>query len=287
MEGLEQVWRDARWAVFDEAVRALARSLARVACTRIVLDGSRGLGELLRKLPLRLVQVLRAAGGEPGRDDATTAAQRELLARLDADVRASTAELLELHGLSGQAEGEILARVAQQIDISARIDEGRAAVFGGMLTGALAGLKADLASGGLTMGGGLLAGGVLGALGAAGVARGINVMRGGGPAWAGWSSDAMAPIVEATLLRYLAVAHFGRGRGDWAHGEPPPHWQPLVRQVLQGRQPALGALWKKRGSAIEAEAEAGQLAQTLAPILADALVEVLQRLYPDAGLGQR
>ena len=50
------------------------------------------------------------------------------------------------------------------------MDESKAALIGGALTGALVGLKADVAAGGLTLGGGLLAGGLLGALGAAGLA---------------------------------------------------------------------------------------------------------------------
>ena len=47
-----------------------------------------------------------------------------------------------------------------------------------MVTGALMGLKADILSGGLTLGGGMLAGGVLGALGGAGLARGYNQVKG-------------------------------------------------------------------------------------------------------------
>jgi hypothetical protein len=53
-----------------------------------------------------------------------------------------------------------------------------AAIVGGLVSGALAGLGADLASGGLTLGGGLIAGSVLGALGAAGLAHGLNLVRG-------------------------------------------------------------------------------------------------------------
>ena len=284
MARLERAWFDARLAVFERSVQSLARTLGRVAATRVPLDAPQGIGESLRQLPARLTQRLRAAAGDAPGDDASAVAQRRLLDALDADVRAGTAELIALHGLDGQAEGEILARVARQIDVGARIDEGRAAVLGGVLTGALAGLKADIASGGLTLGGGLIAGGVLGALGAAGLARGVNVMRGGGPAWAGWSVAAMTPLVEAALLRYLAVAHFGRGRGQWAQGEAPAHWQALVQDVLVERQAAFTALWKSRGSVLDADGESQRLASALQPLLDDALREVLRRLYPQARL---
>ena len=96
-----------------------------------------------------------------------------------------------------------------------RVGEGPAALLGGMITGALAGLKADIATGGLTLGGGLIAGGLLGALGAAGLARCYNLVRGTEQSWLAWNAEALDQAVEAALLRYLAVAHFGRGRGDW------------------------------------------------------------------------
>ena len=72
----------------------------------------------------------------------------------------------------------VLKRLADHYATSTHLSEGRAAVFGGLLTGALAGLKADVVTGGLTFGGGMIAGGVLGALGAAGLARGYNMVRG-------------------------------------------------------------------------------------------------------------
>ena len=95
-----------------------------------------------------------------------------LAARLDADIRQGTDALIQLHGLAGQASGEVLDQLARHFARRMPVDEGRAALWGGAVAGALAGLKADIASGGLTLGGGLLAGGVLGALGALGAAGG-------------------------------------------------------------------------------------------------------------------
>lgn len=68
------------------------------------------------------------------------------------------------------AEGEILTRLAAHYDTHLKLDEGRAALGGGVVSGALVGLKADIVSGGLTMGGGLLTGGLLFTLDAAGQA---------------------------------------------------------------------------------------------------------------------
>ncbi len=282
MQRLHAAWLAQRRQQFDEACNLLARSLARVAATRVALEGGAGLGEAVRQLSGRIAAGLGRwlGGSETNRDDAASRAQASLVALLDEEVRQGTADLIRLHGLSGQAQSEILQRVAQQIEVSERVDEGQAAVWGGVVTGALAGLKADVASGGLTMGGGLLAGGILGALGAAGVARGVNVMRGGGPAWVGWSAQAMGPLVEAALLRYLAVAHFGRGRGDWVQGEAPAHWQPVVAQTLLSHQLRWQALWKSRAPQLQAPGEAERLQPALTDLVHDTLLAVLQQLYP-------
>ncbi len=279
MARLRQAWQGEQLAVFEQAVGALARSLARVGDTRMRLDSQGRLTDAWRDVTARLGAKL---GGGPAPADAAAQAQARLVVALDDEVNAGTAELIRLHGLHGRAQGEILARVAQQIEVNARIDEGHAAIWGGVLSGALAGLKADLATGGLTMGGGLLAGGLLGALGAAGLARGVNVMRGGGPPWVGWSAQAMLPITEAALLRYLAVAHFGRGRGEWAQGEAPPHWRAQVAEVLQTVQPALAAVWASRAGALDAPPQADQLEAMLRPQLDAVLRQVLVRLYPEA-----
>jgi hypothetical protein len=253
----------------------------------------------MRERVARLGSAVGALFGRGPADDAATLAQQALAAALDEEVRASTAALLALHGLQGRAEGEILARVASQFETQLPLPEGRAALWGGVVSGALAGLKADIASGGLTLGGGLLAGGLLGALGAGGLVRGINVLRGTGAGWVAWNTEALQPMVHAALLRYLAVAHFGRGRGDWVQGEAPPHWHAVAAEVLAPRRAALAALFEQRtpasarlpdravaalrgGSRAEAPVDAAPLAAALQPLLADAARDALAWLYPAA-----
>ena len=49
------------------------------------------------------------------------------------------------------------------------------------------------------------------------------------------------------MLRYLAVAHFGRGRGDWVGWRSPPDIGPLaVAEALQQEAATLQALWRGR-----------------------------------------
>jgi hypothetical protein len=288
MVRLTAAWTARREAGFDAAMQELAASLARIATTRVALDEAGGTLAGLAGLGGRLRDLGSAVLGREGSGGPAAAAQRALAQALEAEVRTSTQRLLELHGLAGRAGdaalAQVLERVAGQVSLRERVDEGRAAVIGGAVTGALAGLKADLASGGLTLGGGLIAGGLLGALGAAGVARGINLVRGTDRSWAGWQDAALTPLAEAALLRYLAVAHFGRGRGEWVQGEAPPHWPQAVAEALGPRRAALAALWAGRGErpdAAAAGAQAERLAAALEPLLRETVRELLQRLYPD------
>jgi hypothetical protein len=296
MARLRAAWTAEREARFDAAMGLLAASLARSALARqAVADAGR-----LRETARRLAQAVGV--GRPSEDPAALA-QQALAARLDEEVRDSTAALISLHGLQGSRDqgdgevlGQVLARVAAHYDLRRPLDEGKAAVLGGLVSGALAGLKADLASGGLTMGGGLLAGGLLGALGAAGAARAVNLVRGVGSGSVGWSDEALQAMVDAALLRYLAVAHFGRGRGDWAAGESPPHWREVVAQALAGPRAPMAEAWRAardasvaadRGADRSAGTEAAQeadavLAAMLKPLLAGAARETLRRLYPQA-----
>ena len=79
---------------------------------------------------------------------------RSLAARLDASIRNTTDRLIQLHGLQGEAADTVLERMRAHFAIQERVDETRAALWGSVVTGALAGLKADVVAGGLTLGAG-------------------------------------------------------------------------------------------------------------------------------------
>ena len=268
-------WQAQREQTFEAAMHSLAGSLARLAGARELLTDARGFKARMRSVGAAVAQGMGV--GKP--DEAPTAlAQKALAERLDDEVRANTLALIQLHGLSGDAQGEILTRLATHYELRLRMDEGKAAMWGGMVTGALVGLKADVLSGGLTLGGGLLAGGLIGALGAAGLARCVNLVRGTDRSWIMWNAEALDQMVEAALLRYLAVAHFGRGRGDWAQGESPPHWKDVIAQALSAQRATLAVIWASRGDDDEAES----LAAALHPVLIAAARAALEQLYPDA-----
>jgi len=282
MGRLRAAWQRRDLDVFDAAMHAIAQGLSRAATAAVPLPDPGGLRARLRSAGAKL--------GWGSADQTPVAQAQEALARqLDAEARADTQALIRLHGLEGSAEGVILARLATHYQVRLRMDEGQAALWGGVVSGALVGLKADLLSGGLTLGGGLIAGGLLGALGSAGLARCVNLVRGTESSSLSWNGEALDAIVEAALLRYLAVAHFGRGRGDWAEGESPLHWKEEVAASLAPQREALARLWSGRpplgGDADAAAREASRLALRLElePIVREAARATLSRLYPEAG----
>jgi hypothetical protein len=276
MQRLAAAWHTRNQARFAAAVQELADSLARMAQAREPVADSGRIKDSLRQLGATLT-------GREAVDTPTTRAQAALMRGLEAESTASTTRLLALHGLAGSAQHQIMQRVEQQFAVQQHVPEGKAALLGGAVTGALAGLKADVATGGLTLGGGMLAGALIGALGAAGVARGINVVRGLEHSWVSASPEALQALTQTALLRYLAVAHFGRGRGEWVQGEAPPHWPAAVQAALQPHQATLLALWQNKPP----PDDPGATTRGLLPVLTAALNSILAQLYPNSPLNTR
>ena len=279
MGRLRTAWSTQRLQTFDASMHSLAASLARLAGAFEEVPDPATFGARLRR-------VGTAIGIGDAEQTPILLAQKALAERLDAEVRANTGELIALHGLEGRAQGEILSRLATHFETRLRMDEGKAALWGGMVSGALVGLKADILSGGLTLGGGLLAGGLIGALGAAGLARCVNLVRGTDRSWVAWNAEALGALLEAALLRYLAVAHFGRGRGEWAQGESPPHWREVIQRALTPHREALAVIWEERdarGDGGKGEGLAGRLiVASLEPVVRLAAGDALRALYPEA-----
>jgi hypothetical protein len=268
---LADAWRTRNRVTFEQSMRVLAQQLATTATDAVTVPTT-GLRDAARSW---LGSLLR-----PGErtDAAADAAMGELAGRLDAEVRRATDQLIELHGLSGRAAAEILQRMGAEIAVDKAADPGKASVIGAALAGALGGLAADLAAGGLTFGAGALLGGVLGAAGARGLASAYNLARGSDATSVRWSPEFLTGRVSGAVLRYLAVAHFGRGRGDFVAGEYPPHWGPLVEQAIARHRAALGQVWSEAHKADGTAALESRLRAALETIVA----EVLSELYPDS-----
>lgn len=277
MARLIEAWAQHQRGVWQQAMALLAERLARAALDREVLQPG-----ALWRAPL---QKLGAALGLPAGDDPHARAMAALAERLDAAIRRSTDALISLHGLGGAASGDVLDQLARHFARREPVSEGKAALWGGAVAGALAGLKADIATGGLTLGGGLLAGGVLGALGAAGAARGVNRIRGLHQPLLAWDDTVLDALLRSALLGYLAVAHHGRGRGDWQPVEPPAAWGEAVDAALAGRRDAAQALWRERAAWLAQPAmdtAPADWQDELTRLLTEAVAKALRHLYPEA-----
>jgi len=265
---LRRAWAARNDARFAESVRAIADQLAAAAVdVEPIDDAAAGTAQ----------RVMRTLGVGASAEAARDQAMARLLERLDAGIRASTDRLIALHGLHGSAAQTVLARMREHFSAREKLDEGRAALWSSLVAGALTGLKADLAVGGLTFGAGLLVGGVVGGLAGAGAARGLNRLTGRDRSVVRFSAELLDGLARSSALRYLAVAHFGRGRGEYVEGEAPAFWRDEVERAHASAAQDFMVAWDRARYA-EADAISAQLAPTVEALLRT----LLARLYPRA-----
>jgi hypothetical protein len=258
-------WETSNAARYDQAMRLLAIQLQAAARDSEVVEA--GAGSML-KSALKVVGI--GKNEEQQRQDKAMAS---LIARLNQATVEMTRELLILHKLDLADAATINARVRDHFALRAPIDKAQAGLLGAMISGAATGLSADLLSGGLTLGGGALLGGVVGALTFAGAAWGFNSTTDRNQSTMQFTDAFMRSLVVAGILRYLAVAHFGRGRGNFVDSEAPAFWQSEVEQAVAQHDAALAVLWKD----MRREDDAMDKAQPLIKQIASA---TLARLYP-------
>ncbi|HVE50287.1 MAG TPA: DUF3482 domain-containing protein [Casimicrobiaceae bacterium] len=268
---LAGAWQARRLQQFDDAMNAITLPIAMTAWdSEAVPDqGMRGALQTLGKT-IGFARNDEAAARNPSSE--------ALAKRLDSALRESTDRLISIHELGGHATADVLARLTRSVDIDAPMNEGAAAAMAGVVSGALTGLAADVAAGGLTFGAGMLTGALLGALGGASIARGMNLARGTAGTLLRWDDAFLSRLVTEAILRYLAVAHYGRGRGDWVETEYPAFWKPLVSRLVEQRSASFTAAWSQR----QPECNVDSLVATLRPLIFDTTRDVLIALYPDA-----
>ena len=273
MDRLSRRWQDINRDRFSASMHVLAGPLAAAATDRATASEA-GLRDKLGKL----------ISGTSRQARETDAAMALLAERLAAGTLQSSDALIRLHGLSGKASRKLLERLGNDYARSEKAPEGMSAVLGGLMSGAVGGLAADLAAGGLTLGGGMIVGGILGALGAGSVARGINIAKGDDGSTVRWSEEFYIGLFEEAVLRYLAVAHFGRGRGEWEDGEHPAFWRELVQRTVADHRGAIAHLYVRARNA-----GADMLAADTERLLIQCTGATLAALYPQASamLGER
>jgi len=255
---LLDVWRARNQQRFSEAMKLTAE---------LLLAAARDSEPLPSEDKSFLKTAMQAVGlGKSAAQQRQDQAMGVMLERLNEHIAACTRSLLQLHQLDPGEAPRINARVRDNFKVRAPVDKAQAGLLGAVVSGAATGLSADLMAGGLTFGAGALIGGIVGALTMAGAAWGFNTSTDRNSTTIQFADEFLQTLLVGSILRYLAVAHFGRGRGNFVEGEAPPFWQAEVESAL----PRGADLW---------QAKDGE--QVLA-VVTDTTRRTLAQLYPGA-----
>jgi hypothetical protein len=123
----------------------------------------------------------------------------------------------------------------------------------------------------------MIAGGILGALGGSALAKGYRVVGGREEPSVQWTTEFVRALCRQAALRYLAVAHFGRGRGEFRDVEQPAHWSAAVDAALAGRVRELDAVLARAGRERPAASDASGAAA--GEVMRGLLERVLRDFY--------
>ena len=229
-ERLNKAWARRNEEVFLDSMRTLAHQL-----TANALDG----------IAVKKESLLQKIGFNRSALDAEwNEARQKLSESLAGRAEQAMNKLIELHGLEGRDEdGEMLKAARRDFAEPQHVEAAVWGAMSGIASGALAGLVVDLKAGGLTFGGGALIGGIGGGLSAYALIKTYNLVRGDDNKLH-WSSEHFREQVKLALLSYLAVAHFGRGRGAWRRDPRPEHWQREIHELVESEAHITDAAWK-------------------------------------------
>ncbi len=260
---LSAAWMHRNEDVFRTAMRIVAHQL-----TASALDGA----------PVKPESFFQKLGFNRSSLEADwTEARQKLSESLATRAEQTMNKLIELHGLEGRDEkGEMLKAARRDFAEPYHVEAAVWSALGGVATGALAGLVVDLKAGGLTFGGGALLGGLGGGLSAYALIKTFNLVRGEDNKLH-WSREHFREQVKLALLAYLAVAHFGRGRGAWKRDQRPEHWQREVNQLVDANSISTDAVWKH---ASRADAGVTSVNEEMETLVRELGRETLRRLYP-------
>ena len=263
---LKQAWLEKSRRVFDRTMSVMGAQLAESLCDRVTVSKE----SFLQKLGV----------GRKSLNDEMDSAREQLSKRLADRSVTSSNELIHLHELTGQRRETLEKSREENFQIPQKVNESLWSAVGGILSGAAVGVAADIKTGGMTFGGGTIIGIFAGGAGSYLLAKGYNLAR-GGKDYVRWTEEHFVAQVETSLFFYLAVSHWGRGRGDWAEADHPPHWREKVHAVVVELRKSLDQLWEAAGKADATVAEISPQATT---VISQASRELLASLYPHAAI---
>lgn len=261
---LTEAWIARNISIFHESVGAIA-DLAAFALTDTEPLPQRGVFE-------KVISLVKK--GESNREFEKI--QGAMYKRLAAKTRETVNRLIVLNGLSGESASELARSSRETLAVKRDVEESVMTVLGGVGSGLLGGLCADLAAGGMTLGGGAIVGMLVGGATTFALARGYNLTQ-SGQNTVRWTEAHFIDQIKSIVMLYLAISHFGRGRGTWQDAENnPAHWQKVVDARITEEEAAWRSLWKKGGLPADQE----RIAERLGKQLRRLLEAVLSELYP-------
>lgn len=219
------------------------------------------------------VKSLVVAGERQAQALARQGAVQAVVERLDGSAANMFAKLRELHGIDNAMADELEEGLEQKFAVHQPIDAPQAAMAGAA-GGAATGASVDLLTGGLTLGAATALGALVGASAAIVGAALKNRSTPGGATVVQLSDEMMQALVEAGLLRYLAVAHHGRYAQE-AGGGIRPFWKAEVVAAVEAQSASLAPYWAQARAQPQTD-----LAASLSRELETIAMNVLNTLYP-------
>ncbi|MGD9853050.1 MAG: DUF3482 domain-containing protein [Nitrospirales bacterium] len=199
--------------------------------------------------------------------------------RLAHGISSLTTQLIALHGLSGEGAHSLQSRLEDVTVPGERKPWEEEGFWNGLVSGAMAGLASDFATGGLSHGLFSLGGAILGAWGGTAYAKSQDE---GNPQRVSWVPEFLDRQARDAVLRYLAVTHSGRGKGEYIDPrEFPLYWQQATEEILTRHKSDLHQAWilAKTTTNLKNSDEAETF---LIPILSNMSQHILLKFYPEA-----
>ena len=255
-------WEDRNRARFGRSMTAVAEHLLYAA-------------RQVQEVPSAALSMrsLVSAGERQAQAQARQGAMDAVVRRLEQSAAEMFARLRALHAIEDAAAGALQLRMEEKFVVQQAIDTPQAGIAGAA-TGAAMGASVDLLVGGLTLGAATALGALVGGSAAFIAAAWKNRSTSSGSTLVQLSEEMMQAMVEAALLRYLAVAHYGRGPAG-SGDELRPFWKSDVVAAVETHRAALVPFW----TSARAQQDDGQVA-ALARELETIARELLATLYP-------
>lgn len=279
-QDVRQQWLARNLARVHASMHAIAEVLTIAAGQRQTFDDAAGntLWQNARKW--------LGTGEEATPVNAQQQAMEAMLQSLQPHTAELAEELIRQHQLDGKAAETMRQVLQEHFEVQRPLDFKQAGLLGAVASGAATGVGADLAAGGLTFGAGALIGAIAGAVTFAGAALGMNKAKDRSENSITLTDAFLDNLLRSSLQQYLAISHYGRGRGAYSDIQTPAHWHDALEQAIDQNRSALHAVWQKirqnsqqrpTGTADQAQPPAAPA--ELEPLLLTILTHALNTMY--------